>query len=242
MLKNGENHSHFALYFLAIKTLRLRDTKMFLPFLAESWNINVSDHMYSILPQNQTPWIRTFQGQPYQSTSIPGPLGLRPLAAADSCLEQRVEAGYLVPFGARTAAVFFFEKPMVLAGHRLRTTTSWGTFFATDHGAGHPGGDLGSEVQCSGAKLRGHSTAREVPGCSQHPNTSPNTFGAKLVDKEVQLVIFSTLQLSFTYNGLERPCNMTQCRNHDLGVPGWGVSYGKLGARFYSVITWSFHV
>ena len=112
-----------------------------------------------------------------------------------------------------------------------------GHFFATDHGAGHPGGDLGSEVQCSGAKLRGHSTAREVPGCSQHPNTSPNTFGAKLVDKEVQLVIFSTLQLSFTYNGLERPCNMTQCRNHDLGVPDWGVSYGKLGARFYSVIT-----
>jgi hypothetical protein len=152
-------------------------------------------------------------------------------------LEQRVEAGYLVPFGARTAAVFFFRKAHGTGWSQIENHDVVGHFFATDHGAGHAGGDLGSEVQCSGAKLRGHSTAREVPGCSQHPNTSPNTFGAKLVDKEVQLVTFSTLQLSFTYNGLERPCNMRQCRNHDLGVPGWGVSYGKFGARFYSVIT-----
>ena len=200
--------------------------------------------MYSILPQ-----IRPTESAAKRGSALPihlHPYPWAPGTAATGCCGQLLGAArwsrVLGPLRSSDRGRFFFEKPMVLAGHRLRTTTSWGTFFATDHGAGHAGGDLGSEVQCSGAKLRGHSTAREVPGCSQHPNTSPNTFGAKLVDKEVQLVTFSTLQLSFTYNGLERPCNMRQCRNHDLGVPGWGVSYGKLGARFYSVITWSFHV
>lgn len=130
----------------------------------------------------------------------------------------------------------------------LRQSTGWsqienhdvvGHFFCHRSWGWSPRGRLRSIQE---QNLEATCSAREVPGCSQHPNTSPNTFGAKLVDKELQLVFFSTLQLWFTYNGLERPCNMRQCRNYDLGVPGWGVSYGKLGARFYSVITWSFHV
>ena len=70
------------------------------------------------------------------------------------------------------------------------------------------------------------------------PNIWKNKTCSKPPTRQDKNCHCSTLQLSFLYNGLEQPC-MRQCRNHHLGVPGSGVSYGKLGRGFYSVI---FHV